>query len=763
MKTTFEILEISKILETIASYTNLDVIKSKILDTRFSNDQTYIKERKDYTIEFINYFSSHPSFSFSDIKDHSEDLKFLISGGILSIKQLYFLKLSLLEISSFISEITKIDLKAFPKFTDLVSNIKVSNDLIQPLFKSIESEEKIFDNATSKLATIRRNIKLTKSNIETRLQEYIAHNLSSLQDNSIYYRYNSYCLAFQIRDKNKIEGSIIDYSYSKNTVYISPSFIKSYELDLNRLLDEESNEIYEILCNLSRLLAKKTDELQQSFEYIYKILYHQTISIYAINNKAKIASISSDISLEEYSHPLLDQSKVVSNTFQIKDKKVLLITGPNTGGKTVAIKSIALACYLNQMSLPLTVKYAPTLPIFNRIHLDIGDEQSIEQSLSTFSSHLYRIRDILKYAKPNDLIVFDELCSGTDPEEGSALAIAIIKKIIELNCFSLITTHYPAVKSFALSSKAIIIAAMGFDKTSLSPTYKFFPNSTESSFAFSIASKIGLDSSLVTEAMSIYQDNLSKNAILTKILEDKIKEIDKQKDLIEEMKDTISKKEKDIEERKAEIDKQEESILEKAKVEANKIVKEYQDKIVNLYEQAKLSNMAAIKKNIDISDDLIKETTIKEEKQEKEFKVGDEVYSSRMNINAVIIKINNDQYHLRGDSLTFISEIDDLQEAKKINKKKIIKKDIDSIFSKIKVDPELNLIGLTVSEALPKLERYLSTALNGKLSSVRIIHGIGSGALKKAVHSYLSNKSYVKKYYLAPPHLGSDGATIVEL
>lgn len=786
-KKVLKTLEFNKIIEKLAEYASSPLGKELCEGTLPLSDIDEIKKRQQETSDALQRIWSQGSLSFSGNRDIRASLKRLEVGGLLSAKEL-------LDISSVLNVTLRV--KAFSKGNDLEKDNRDSLSekflLLEPLSnlnneikRCIISEDEIADDASSTLLSLRKHQKITGNKIHNQLNLLVNSMRTYLQDGLITMRNGRYCLPVKADSKAMIPGMMHDQSSTGSTLFVEPMSVVNLNNELRELKLKEQDEIEKILALLSNEAAAFSDNIKENFKLLNELDYIFARAAYSKDLKCSEPVFNSDgiINLKCARHPLLDRHKVVPTNIPLgTDYDLLIITGPNTGGKTVSLKTVGLLTLMGQAGLHIPADEGSALSVFTEVYADIGDEQSIEQNLSTFSSHMKNIIYILNHADKNSLVLFDELCAGTDPIEGAALAISILTFLHNMKIRTMSTTHYSELKVFALSTPGVSNASCEFSLETLSPTYRLLIGIPGKSNAFAISKKLGLPQYIIDDASNHLDDE-------SKSFEDIIAELNNSKAEIEKEQTEIKNCRTEIEALKAELEKKNEhlndrreSILRAANEEAMEILQEAKaqaDKTIkDMTHFSKSGNVKGMEnsrnalrsKMSDTEKKLVlkgKKTTKKEYKA-SDFTLGTAVRVISLGLNGTVSTLPN----AKGDlfvkmgilkSQVNINDLEIIEEAS--DKKQVNNKSNQSKIKMSKslcVSPEINLIGMTTDEAIPVLDKYLDDAYLAKLSTVRIVHGRGTGALKNAVHSHLKRQKYVKAYRLGVFGEGDTGVTIVE-
>ena len=754
------VLEFNLIKEKLVKLAVMDINKRALGDLSFSTNKDYLKEELERTDEALRLLHTHGVPSLYNISDITTSLERLEKNSYLSINELYNIRLLLKGIKEIRNYYKKVTKKDYLYFTSLVNSSLELTSIAERLDKVLNEDKGIKDDASLTLKKIRQELFESEGKIKDKLKEIIAKHSTLLNDTNIHYKNNKYVLALNASNKYKLGGIIIEESSSGYTSYVEPEVTYKISQRINKLKQTENEEIIKILKNLSNYIVNYIDELTINYNVVVDFDYKFAKAKYAKEINAKKATIEEDrLVLKGARHPLIRQDEVIANDFILGGDtgKVLIISGPNAGGKTVALKTLGLLSYMNQCGLLISVDHEARLPIFTNFYADIGDSQSIIDSLSTFTSHISNIIEIIDNSSSNSLILLDELGSGTNPSEGEALAMAIIDYLSKSNSYLLTTTHYDNLKAFAASNNNLRISAMEFDNTSIKPTFRLLDNEIGKSYAFEIARRKGLNEEIIKKANEYQEEYASSSKKIIDTLQVKLEESELKLKLLQEKEARLDKKE-------IELDK----LIAKTKEEANKEIenlvnesKREVDKILFDLRQNKILKPHHALKAIKDLEDLNKPQEEEKTSSNITFKIDDLVKIVSLNKEGKITSIKNDLYDVSIGNITLKVDGSDL---KRVAVKKESKKvEFTTINKTGSPSLELNLIGKRVEESLLLLDEYLNSALVNKLESVRIVHGFGSGKLAKGIREYLDTLSFVKSYRYGGMNEGGQGATIVEL
>ncbi len=658
-------------------------------------------------------------------------------------------------------------------------------NLCTDIRRCILSENDISDDASSTLRSIRRHMKQAADKIHTQLAQMVSQTYRNyLQDAVITTRDGRYCIPVKSEYKNNVPGMIHDQSSSASTFFIEPAAIVNLNNELRELELQEEKEIEVIIAGLCADCGEHLFEIRQDLNTIAELdfIFAKGKLGLAMNASRPLYNTDGKIVLRKARHPLLPKDSVVPIDLTLGDTfDLLIITGPNTGGKTVALKTVGLLAMMGQAGLHIPASDRSELSVFSDIFADIGDEQSIEQSLSTFSSHMKRIVSILENADERSLCLFDELGAGTDPTEGAALAIAILNRLHQSAIRTVATTHYSELKIYAIRENGVMNASCEFDVETLRPTYRLLIGMPGKSNAFAISRKLGLSEDVIEDA-SMRLDKKDED------LEDVLSKLEQNRILLEQEQEAVSKYRAEAEELKSSLEAKQEKLqnmrersIREAKEEARDVLQEAKklaDEAIRFFQKnggnASISEMEEMRRKL--REKLNDMRVVEEPEKKKEtvskykpsdFHLGDDVKILSLNLDGTVSSLPDDKgnFYAQCGIMRMQTNINDVllpEMAAKDNKK--VKSSYSGVSLKrsASISTELNLLGLTVDEALSKLDKYLDDAYMAHLSKVRIVHGKGTGALRSAVQSHLKKVSYVRSFQLAEYGEGDAGVTIVE-
>ena len=659
--------------------------------------------------------------------------------------------------------------------------------LTNEISRCIIDEDEIADDASSTLKNIRRNIMATNDKVHSTLTSLVNGSLKSyLQDALITMRGDRYCLPVKAEYRSQVPGMIHDQSSTGSTLFIEPMSVVKLNNDLKELYGKEQEEIQVILARLSEEAAGYISELRGNYRILTELDFIFAKGSLALSMHASkpVFNKNGYIHIREGRHPLLDKKKVVPITLTLGgDFDLLIVTGPNTGGKTVSLKTVGLFTLMGQAGLHIPALDRSELAVFENVFADIGDEQSIEQSLSTFSSHMTNIVSFLKDVNEHSLVLFDELGAGTDPTEGAALAIAILSYLHERGIRTMATTHYSELKVFALSEPGVENACCEFDVETLRPTYRLLLGIPGKSNAFAISSKLGLPDYIIDKAKEQLSEHEESFEDLLTDLEDSRRTIEKEHAEIASYKREIEQLKNKLEKKQHRLDEQKERIIREANEKANSILreaKEFADETMKNFRKFGKENISAadmerererIRQQIAKTQNSSKIEVQKPKKTYKpsDFRLGESVKVLSMNLTGTVNSLPDAKGNLFVQmgilrSQVHISDLEIIEEPMSITAKQMRRTSSGKMKmgKSMHISPEINLLGKTVDEAIAELDKYLDDAYLAHLSPVRIVHGKGTGALRQGVHNYLKRQKHVKSFRLGAFGEGDAGVTIVE-
>ena len=757
-------LEFDKIKNIIKGYCVTPMAKELAMEMDYNNDFLTTKdllEKVDEALKACYKISRCPIENVYDIEEALDKAK---KGGMLTLEELYHVGVQADSVTKIKNYYDSLGVNDSPNLEYLCNSLYPCKQIKKEVERCISPSFEIYDNASSKLKSIRNEIKDKEIEIRKRLDSIIRSKSTYLADNIITIRNDRLVIPVKASYKYNIEGIILDESTSKQTVYIEPKASVMLNAQILSLKQEEQKEIEAIIRKLSKLVESDADILMTNLQFIVELDFLFAKASYGKDIDGKVATLVKDkeITLMHARHPLLDKHKVVANDFCLGNKynSIYLITGPNTGGKTVALKTVGLLVLMNQAGLALPVDGEARLSLFEKFFVDIGDDQSLLESMSTFSSSMSNIINMVNNVNDKSLVIIDEIGNGTDPKEGESLAMAILDYFYKKGAITMCSTHYSNLKTYAFENSYISVVSMKFDKENMRPTYKLIMNSSSDSYAFEISHNLGLKEDIIASAreyMDKYSsmsekmmDRVNKELIRLSAVEDTLKlkqaELDAQNDEIAKLKVSLAKSNERVKEKAQEMV---DSLVEEKLVEIEKYMEELKDPNLKLHQVIKAkSNLTKL---------------IKEEDEtitvSKDFNVNDEVLVKSINKKGVIKRKNGNDYTVNVNGMSIKVKGNELENTHIEKEKNVV---TISRRGELKhVSMEVNLIGMHVDEALFTLRKYLDDCMLVHMTSCRIIHGAGTGALRKAVHKYLDEVKFVKEYRMGGAYEGGLGATVV--
>lgn len=779
-------LEYNKITDRLASHASSEpgIKLCRELQPMMNMDE--INSALKQTSDAVSRIFRHGSISFAGLKDIRPLTKALEVGSALGMSELLDI-CSLLKVAAGARRYGVSEDEAADSLSGLFNVIYDIADVRREIERCILSEDEIADDASAELKNIRRQMRICTERIRTELNSMLnGSDRTYLQEAVITTRGGRYCIPVKAEYKSQVPGMVHDQSKAGSTFFIEPMSVVRLNNEIREYEVKESEEIAKILASLSAMAGNYTAELDADYDILSQLdfIFAKAKLSFEYKGSEPIMNTRGYINIRKGRHPLIDSRKVVPIDVSIGDEySELIITGPNTGGKTVTLKTIGLFSLLGQSGLHIPAADNSELTVFNDIFADIGDEQSIEQSLSTFSSHMKNIIEILAKADSNSLVLFDELCAGTDPTEGAALAISILTSLHKLRVTTVATTHYSELKIFALSTEGVQNACCEFDVATLAPTYRLLIGIPGKSNAFAISGKLGLPQYIIDDAKeSLASEDVAFEDVISDLEKSRVT-IEREKLELEEYKKEVEDLKNQLKAKNERLDERSDNILQKAREEASAILREAKETADDSIRKLNKANAAGMsvteleKQRQRINDNInkvdkgrvIKSQAPARQHKASDFHIGDRVHVASLNLDGTVHTLPNQKgelnvtigimnYNVNMSDLTIIEEASEMRKLKQkssgIGKLKMSKT--------ASISPEINLIGMTSDEAIMTLDKYLDDAFLSHISPVRIVHGKGSGILRNAVHNYLKRQKHVKSFRLGSFGEGDYGVTIVE-
>ena len=779
-------LEYNKITDRLASHASSEPGIKLCRELQPMMDMDEINSALKQTSDAVSRIFRHGSISFAGLKDIRPLTKALEVGSALGMSELLDI-CSLLKVAAGARRYGVSEDETADSLSELFNAIYDIADVRREIERCILSEDEIADDASAELKNIRRQMRICTERIRTELNSMLnGSDRTYLQEAVITTRGGRYCIPVKAEYKSQVPGMVHDQSKAGSTFFIEPMSVVRLNNEIREYEVKESEEIAKILASLSAMAGNYTAELDADYDILSQLdfIFAKAKLSFEYKGSEPIMNTRGYINIRKGRHPLIDSRKVVPIDVSIGDEySELIITGPNTGGKTVTLKTIGLFSLLGQSGLHIPAADNSELTVFNDIFADIGDEQSIEQSLSTFSSHMKNIIEILAKADSNSLVLFDELCAGTDPTEGAALAISILTSLHKLRVTTVATTHYSELKIFALSTEGVQNACCEFDVATLAPTYRLLIGIPGKSNAFAISGKLGLPQYIIDDAKeSLASEDVAFEDVISDLEKSRVT-IEREKLELEEYKKEVEDLKNQLKAKNERLDERSDNILQKAREEASAILREAKETADDAIRKLNKANAAGMsvteleKQRQRINDNInkvdkgrvIKSQAPARQHKASDFHIGDRVHVASLNLDGTVHTLPNQKgelnvtigimnYNVNMSDLTIIEEASEMRKLKQkssgIGKLKMSKT--------ASISPEINLIGMTSDEAIMTLDKYLDDAFLSHISPVRIVHGKGSGILRNAVHNYLKRQKHVKSFRLGSFGEGDYGVTIVE-
>lgn len=776
-KITQKKLNLDLVLKDVEKYCFSELSYEKIKNLEYIKDYEKLVEVHKENEEGYDLLRKYPNEFKLKIFDYNASVKKAKIDSVLSEKELFYILRNIITYDRFSKRFENIKLQEhsnFPSLTKYSIKLDDFSDLERYLDRIIDEDGYIRPDASLELKNIKVNISKLKNKSDQILKNILRLNVKKLTEAIVTKRNDRDVILVKPEYKNDFGGIIHDESASGNTFYVEPKENVEINNEIGILKRKEKEEILRILKEASEVIKGKADELINSLWNFSQIEFiFSKMNFCARNgfNKQNIVN-SQEINLKKAYNPLIDKDVVVKNDISLDNKgNSLIITGPNTGGKTVILKTVGLCVFLSHLGFYIPALEESTVGFFEDVFVDVGDEQSIENNLSTFSSHMTNIIDILNKTNDKSIILLDELCSGTDPSEGAVLSIALLEKFKDLNATMLCTTHYPEIKNYCFESEYYKNSSMEFDFEKLKPTYRFIIGLPGKSNAINISAKLGLEQSIIDEASSLLEVNTKENNLFIDKLSESIREYDYKLEYINRTLDEIDEVKETLESNLQKYEEYKESLYNDLSIELNKEIEEKKEEMLEIYREFKdntslkqhevnelLHSMDKSKNNIKLQRKLENQPKF----ADSEIKVGDDVLVLSYNQRATVLEISGNTLQIKMGAMKL-----------NIKKKEVRKIDSEpevatryvstSNVSSKKVGIDINVIGLNTEEAIREIENYMDKVILQGYDTFTIIHGLGSGILRKNIGEYLKNNRYVASYRTGGQNEGGMGATVVEM
>lgn len=772
----YKVLEFDKLREELSAYSVIEENHYKIMNLSPLRDFSSLNRELDILRDFTDFIKYDGGFETAGMKDICKMTeKSQLIGTYLDVEDLWDINFNLRIFRLFKTRLE--DLGKYRDLKDRYHDVPVMRGIEDIINKAIDNNKEIKDDASLDLRDIRIHKKTLSMNIKRKFDELFDEPsfAKAFQERIITERDGRSVVPVKADFKGLIKGIEHDRSSSGQTVFIEPLSIVALNNKMRELELKEKEEIRKILLRITEHVRNNREDIDAVGEAILSLDILNARAVYGIEKNCVIPNINNRemLSLVDARHPFIPADKIVPLTFEIgKDYNTLLITGPNTGGKTVALKTAGLLTFMALSGIPIPAHEHTSIGFFTGVYADIGDEQSIEQSLSSFSAHLKNVQEILESVNKSSLVLLDELGSGTDPIEGSAFAMAVIDYLRDRKCKSFITTHYSEVKAHGYNEEGIETASMEFDVNTLSPTYRLLIGIPGESNALTIAKRLGVSDEVIEKAKSYIGDDNKKIEKMIANIKEKADELEAMKQQVEFLKAAAQRDRDEYAEKLRVLEKEKNEILKEAYEKADKMMKEMQAKAVALVEKIqkeenKKEDVKNVQKSLNmlrsaLQDDRNKNVEEKPKIARKvDYKVGDKVFVNSLNQFANVLKINGgkETVQVQAGILKLEVSMDDV----KVVKEKAKKEYNTFSHTKTSVRNEIDLRGKMVDEAVYELETYLDRAVMNSYTEVYIIHGKGTGALREGILNYLKKCRYVKEYRLGGHGEGGLGCTVVTL
>lgn len=742
--TNYNSLDFDKVKNIIASFTPIKEAKENILHEKIDFNPLIIKRKLDETKELLDFLNKGNTISFDGIYSPVELLEKAKKNIILSSNEIldfYTFHNHARRIKNFINNDSNLGL--IKEYSD---SLNIDANISKTIESIIDPNGNVKNDATNELKNISSEIDANFNSINTFCINFIKNNGDYLQENNVSERNNRYVFLFKNSYKNKFEGYDYGSSGSGQASYVEPSSLVSLNNKRNELEEKKNKEIKKILQSLTNAINNLADDYINNFDILVNISSVYSKAYFGYANLGCVGELSDRLYLQNVRHPLIDQDKVVANTYSLdNDKLGIVISGSNTGGKTVSLKVIGLSICMTYLGIPVIAEKV-SIPLFDKVLIDVDSNQSLKDSLSTFSAHLSSINQILNEATSNSIVLIDELISGTDPKEAEAISLSLINKLLDIKSKIIVTTHYGLVKKLAHDRNDLLLSSVEFDEESLMPTYHYIENSFGKSNAFDIANRYLDDKDVILNARNILETNRTNEEKAFNELTNKMNEIEIIKKDLENKNNELANKIKQFDDS---VEQRKNSIIEKFNNELDLIKEDIINKINSTSNNKELLNISKNIEHIEL---------LKVEQNKVNYKVGDRVRVNDIGNPGYIVSIKGDNINVEINGLIVNTNAESLTLLPHLKSKPSVSE------KQFHHSPsELVIVGEKVEDALPMIESFLDKARLANLKKIKIVHGVGTLTLKNAVWSFLLKINYVDKFYSADYYDGGLATTIVEL
>lgn len=757
MNKAIEQLELLKVLEQVGRHTSFSLGKEKVMNLRPRSGRLIIERELNRSKEAMVWLQHNLPISFGGISDISEPLTYLQKGGVLSESEIVdvgrFLHGSINIVRSFNKGEGE-----YPYLQDLIDSIYVQESLLQYIQHAFSEKGEILDRASTTLKELREEYRNTEKNIDKQTQEFLRKHSDSLVEQVVTLYQGRRSFLIKVSDKNKLKGTVLGMSSSGISAYFEPSTIGDLQNKLLDISNKIKHEEERICIETSQQIRKDVDQIMANLDTVALLDMEFAKGAFGIETESCIPILTNDtLELVKARHPLIDPKKIVANNYNLHNPyKMILISGPNTGGKSVSLKTIGISVLMTLTGLPVLAESAKVMFVDN-VFVDIGDSQSIEKSLSSFSAHIETINEVIMDATSNSLVLLDELGSQTDPLEGESLSMAILDYFREVGCYVVATTHFSKLKQYGSTKEDILMASLEFDLNTLSPTYRYREHLIGESNAFAISKRLNLKQSIIDNAVSYKQESQYEIDHMMDILEEKIAQTQALEDTLKLQQDQLKQREIELSNLKKQL---EQDFIQKEKELETKYEKSLEQLVEEAKQQLEIINKETRpdfrKKAVDTLTQKQKEVSI-----DGKIEVGSRVRLKSTRQVGIVQSIERKDAFVLIGTMTIKTPLNKLELLEAQVKPTVQRKNIKvSTISKPKM--ELNLIGKRALDAQIELEKYLDNCVVAKIPICRIIHGHGSGALRKMVHEVLRRNKHIASFELAQVNEGGTGATVVK-
>lgn len=764
MSSIYKSLEFNEIITQIENLCSFSLGKEEIKNLKPSSNSLLVKRSLSLSQEVMEMINLAQEYNLGGVRDVSDLLARVDKDIIITGLDLLYISEINNTVKAIISDVKNTDVETL-NISDLITTFTVLDKLSQTINASISPYGEVLDSASAKLKNLRKEATSLNNSFDQTVNNFINNNKTMLADSISNERNGRVVILLNSTYKNTVKGVVHGESKSGQSVYFEPEAFISLNNSRQSIQHMIDDEIQRILFELSQLVKKESDHIRVNLNTLAKLDAILAIGKWGYKREAIIAEIGDDhsIYLKNSAHPLIDKKAVVRNTYKIEDGSMLIVSGPNTGGKTVTLKTIGLSILMTLCGIPILADDAK-VPIVDNIFIDLGDQQSVVSSLSTFSSHLTELAHIVNNVTKNSLVLLDELGGGTDPKEGEALAIAVLEYLKTKKAITLVTTHLSGLKKYAQNDEDTVLASVEFDSETLTPTYRFIEGLAGQSNALEIAAKFNFPNTIMERAVVLKDTMMTDEEKLMSKLQEQERSLLNKAEAIEAEEAKLANKQAAFSEKVSKEKAQGSEILKDAKKEATKYIEETKAKMDKLYEEiqevhkySRLHEAIDIKKQVDdhAADFEVSKAV------ERDFKINDKVRVEGFHHIGEITDLSNKNATVNVNGISVKTKLNKLTYVKQPKKPKAKSQIRVKTFSKKKM--ELNVIGKSVYEALPEVDKFIDNAVVSNLKSVRIVHGMGTGKLRTAIHKHLRKMRNVDSFEYAPQSQGGSGASIVKL